>query len=115
MHNRYCKPLPGTPFHYYDARAAIDALCPGAYAALPYVARVYAENVLRRAVSDQWPAYLGQLIGRRCDTDIPWFPARIVCHDILGLTALVDLAGLRDAIAAQGGMPSRSTPRCRYN
>lgn len=110
MHNRYRKPLPGTPFHYYDARAAIDGLCPGAYAALPYVARVYAENVLRRAAPDQWPAYLGQLIGRRCDTDIPWFPARIVCHDILGLTALVDLAGLRDAIAAQGGDASQVNP-----
>jgi aconitase A len=33
------------------------------------------------------------------DLDFPWFPARVVCHDILGQTALVDLAGLRDAIA----------------
>ncbi len=43
------QPLPGTPFHYYDARAAIDALCPGAYAALPYVAsRVCRKRVAPR-------------------------------------------------------------------
>ncbi|HEX5278017.1 MAG TPA: Fe/S-dependent 2-methylisocitrate dehydratase AcnD, partial [Fluviicoccus sp.] len=40
----------------------------------------------------------------------PWFPARVVCHDILGQTALVDLAGLRDAIADQGGDPAKVNP-----
>ncbi|MRT32532.1 hypothetical protein FGX01_01185, partial [Xylella fastidiosa subsp. multiplex] len=77
--------LPGTPFHYCGARAAIDALCPGAYAALQYVARVYAENVLRRAAPEQWPADLGQLIGLRGDIDMPWGPARSGSHDNFGL------------------------------
>src|SRR5690606_17949147 len=40
----------------------------------------------------------------------PWYPARVVCHDILGQTALVDLAGLRDAIAEKGGDPSKVNP-----
>ncbi|MGL5390617.1 MAG: aconitate hydratase AcnA, partial [Shewanella sp.] len=40
----------------------------------------------------------------------PWYPARVVCHDILGQTALVDLAGLRDAIAAKGGDPAKVNP-----
>ncbi|MEC8226207.1 MAG: aconitate hydratase AcnA, partial [Pseudomonadota bacterium] len=44
------------------------------------------------------------------DLDFPWFPARVVCHDILGQTALVDLAGLRDAIAAKGGDPAKVNP-----
>ena len=60
------------------------------------------------------PAILGeslrQLIERRRERDFPWFPARVVCHDILGQTALVDLAGLRDAIAAQGGDPAKVNP-----
>ena len=43
-------------------------------------------------------ASLEQIIERKRDLDFPWFPARVVCHDILGQTALVDLAGLRDAI-----------------
>ena len=34
----------------------------------------------------------------------------MVCHDILGQTALVDLAGLRDAIADKGGDPSKVNP-----
>jgi aconitate hydratase len=37
----------------------------------------------------------------------------VVCHDILGQTALVDLAGLRDAIADKGGDPPQSTRWCR--
>jgi aconitase A len=53
---------------------------------------------------------LMQLIERKRERDFPWFPARVVCHDILGQTALVDLAGLRDAIADQGGDPSKVNP-----
>eukprot|EP00764_Aduncisulcus_paluster_P002991 gnl/Carplike_NY0171/1449_a1969_888.p1 GENE.gnl/Carplike_NY0171/1449_a1969_888~~gnl/Carplike_NY0171/1449_a1969_888.p1 ORF type:complete len:856 (-),score=113.83 gnl/Carplike_NY0171/1449_a1969_888:2295-4730(-) len=53
---------------------------------------------------------LSQLIERKRDLDFPWFPARVVCHDILGQTALVDLAGLRDAIAAKGGDPAKVNP-----
>ena len=50
---------------------------------------------------------LTQIALRKRERDFPWFPARVVCHDILGQTALVDLAGLRDAIADQGGDPQR--------
>ena len=53
---------------------------------------------------------LNQIIDRRQDLDFPWYPARVVCHDILGQTALVDLAGLRDAIADQGGDPAKVNP-----
>jgi len=51
-----------------------------------------------------------QIIERKRERDFPWFPARVVCHDILGQTALVDLAGLRDAIAEQGGDPAKVNP-----
>jgi aconitate hydratase len=54
--------------------------------------------------------YLRQLIERKREIDFPWFPVRVVCHDILGQTALVDLAGLRDAIADQGGDPAKVNP-----
>ncbi|MFA5591378.1 MAG: Fe/S-dependent 2-methylisocitrate dehydratase AcnD [Lysobacteraceae bacterium] len=104
------KPLPGTSLHWYDAREAVEALKPGAWATLPYTARVHAENIVRRAEPARINAYLEQLIERRRDLDFPWFPARVVCHDILGQTALVDLAGLRDAIADQGGDPAQVNP-----
>ncbi|MDQ1119762.1 MULTISPECIES: Fe/S-dependent 2-methylisocitrate dehydratase AcnD [Pseudoxanthomonas] len=110
MNTAYRTSLPGTALDYFDARAAVEALAPGAWAGLPYTARVHAENLVRCADPAQLPAYLGQLIERRRDLDFPWFPVRVVCHDILGQTALVDLAGLRDAIAEQGGDPAQVNP-----
>ncbi len=110
MNTEYRKPLPGTRLDYFDARAAVDAIRPGAYDTLPYTARVLAENLVRRCAPETLAASLGQLVERKRELDFPWFPARVVCHDILGQTALVDLAGLRDAIAAQGGDPSLVNP-----
>jgi len=110
MNTAHRKPLPGTTLDYFDARAAIDAIRPGAYDTLPYTSRVLAENLVRRCDPASLDASLRQLVERRRDRDFPWFPARVVCHDILGQTALVDLAGLRDAIAAQGGDPAKVNP-----
>jgi len=104
------KPLPGTSLQYFDVREAVDALQPGAWARLPYTARVHAENLVRRADPAQLAGYLRQLIERKREIDFPWFPVRVVCHDILGQTALVDLAGLRDAIAKEGGDPAAVNP-----
>jgi len=110
MNTAYRTPLPGTALDYVDARAAVEARRPGAWAGLPYTARVHAENLVRCADPTRLGDYLDQLIERRRDLDFPWFPARVVCHDILGQTALVDLAGLRDAIAEQGGDPAQVNP-----
>ena len=110
MNTAYRKPLPGTELDYFDARAAVDALVPGAYDKLPYTSRVLAENLVRRCEPALLDASLMQLIESKRDLDFPWFPARVVCHDILGQTALVDLAGLRDAIAARGGDPAMVNP-----
>ena len=110
MNTAYRKNLPGTSLDYFDARAAVDAIQPGAYAKLPYTARVHAENLVRKGEPDKINAYLGQLIERKRELDFPWFPVRVVCHDILGQTALVDLAGLRDAIADMGGDPAKVNP-----
>ena len=110
MNKSYRKPLPGTRLDYFDARAAVEAIAPGAYDGLPYTSRVLAENLVRRCEPSQLTDALKQLIERRRDLDFPWYPARVVCHDILGQTALVDLAGLRDAIADKGGDPSKVNP-----
>ncbi|RZA32668.1 MAG: Fe/S-dependent 2-methylisocitrate dehydratase AcnD [Lysobacteraceae bacterium] len=110
MNTQYRKTLPGTSLAYFDARDAVDAIAAGAYDSLPYSSRVLAENLVRRCDPATLEASLRQLIERRSDLDFPWFPARVVCHDILGQTALVDLAGLRDAIAEQGGDPAQVNP-----
>lgn len=106
----YRKPLPGCSLDYFDAREAVEAISPGAYARLPYTSRVLAEQLVRRCEPSALTDSLKQLIERRRDLDFPWYPARVVCHDILGQTALVDLAGLRDAIAEQGGNPANVNP-----
>ncbi|HWH73270.1 MAG TPA: Fe/S-dependent 2-methylisocitrate dehydratase AcnD [Methylibium sp.] len=110
MNQRYRKRLPGTALDYFDAREAVEALRPGAWDRLPYTSRVHAENLLRRCEPALLEDCLRQLVERRRDRDFPWYPARVVCHDILGQTALVDLAGLRDAIAAGGGDPAQVNP-----
>ena len=106
----YRKPLAGTQLDFYDTREAVEAIQPGAYDTLPYTSRVLAENLVRRCSPATLTDSLKQIIERKRDLDFPWFPARVVCHDILGQTALVDLAGLRDAIAAKGGDPSLVNP-----
>ena len=110
MNQNYRKPLPGTRLDYFDTRAAVEAISPGAYDRLPYTSRVLAENLVRRCDPATLTDSLKQLIERRRDLDFPWYPARVVCHDILGQTALVDLAGLRDAIAEKGGDPAKVNP-----
>ena len=110
MNNEFRKPLAGTSLEYFDARAAVNAIKPNAWDGLPYTARIHAENIVRKADPAIITDCLVQLIERRRDRDFPWFPARVVCHDILGQTALVDLAGLRDAIADQGGDPAKVNP-----
>lgn len=110
MNTDYRKHLPNTALDYFDAKAAVEAIKPGAYARMSYTARVHAENIVRRAEPSRRDDFLLQLIDNRRDLDFPWFPARVVCHDILGQTALVDLAGLRDAIADMGGDPAQVNP-----
>ncbi len=110
MTHPYRKPLPGTALQYFDARQAVEDIKPGAWAGLSYTARVHAENLVRRCDPAILTECLTQIIERKRDRDFPWFPARVVCHDILGQTALVDLAGLRDAIADQGGDPAKVNP-----
>ncbi|MFA0077812.1 Fe/S-dependent 2-methylisocitrate dehydratase AcnD [Vibrio artabrorum] len=108
--NKYRKVLPGTGLEYFDACEAIEAISPGAYKTLPYTSRVLAEQLIRNCDPVTLDRSLKQIIERKSDLDFPWYPARVVCHDILGQTALVDLAGLRDAIADQGGDPAKVNP-----
>ncbi|HHG3301536.1 TPA: Fe/S-dependent 2-methylisocitrate dehydratase AcnD [Vibrio parahaemolyticus] len=110
INTQFRKSLPGTQLDYFDAREAVNSISPGAYETLPYTSRVLAEQLVRRCDPSVLTGSLKQLIERKRDLDFPWYPARVVCHDILGQTALVDLAGLRDAIADQGGDPSKVNP-----
>ncbi|HEX4916563.1 MAG TPA: Fe/S-dependent 2-methylisocitrate dehydratase AcnD [Limnobacter sp.] len=110
MNTQFRKKLPGTQLDFYDTREAVEAIEPGSYDGLPYTSKILAEQLVRRCDPSTLTDSLKQLIYRKRDLDFPWYPARVVCHDILGQTALVDLAGLRDAIAKEGGDPSKINP-----
>lgn len=91
-------------------KAAVEAFRPGAYERMPLACRVFAENVLRRSSPEARAAALVQIVEQRSDADFPFYPARVVLQDILGGTALVDMAGLRDAVAEAGGDPRQVNP-----
>ncbi len=110
MNTAYRKSLPGTQLDFFDTQAAVNEIEAGAYEKLPYTSRILAEQLVRRCPPEDLTASLKQLIERKRDLDFPWYPARVVCHDILGQTALVDLAGLREAIAEVGGDPTKVNP-----
>lgn len=110
MNKKYRKSLPQTDLDYFDTKEAVNAIQAGAYEKLPYTSRVLAENIVRRCEPSAVTDSLKQIIERKRELDFPWYPARVVCHDILGQTALVDLAGLRDAIAEKGGDPAKVNP-----
>lgn len=70
--------------------------------------RILAENVLRGETDPE--AALKVICARSKEFDIPFRPARVVLQDLLGTPALVDLAGLRDAVAEKGGNPRLVNP-----
>ncbi|MBM7037081.1 Fe/S-dependent 2-methylisocitrate dehydratase AcnD [Vibrio ulleungensis] len=107
--NAFAKLLPSGAY-YIDVEAAVNSVQQGAYESLPYTSRILAEQLVRNCPEAEWKAGLAQIASGAQQQDFAWYPARVVCHDILGQTALVDLAGLRDAIADQGGDPARVNP-----
>ncbi|WP_024954686.1 Fe/S-dependent 2-methylisocitrate dehydratase AcnD [Sulfurospirillum arcachonense] len=108
--DKYLKKLEGFNTSYYDVKMAVEEIQKNSFEKLNYTSRVLAENLIRKCPEEDLKNSLIQLIEQRDDRDFPWFPSRVVTHDILGLTALVDLAGLREAIAAQGGDPEKVNP-----
>lgn len=97
----------GIEYRVSDIRGVVTDLG-GDYAKLPYSLRILAENVLRGEADPE--AALKVISARSKDFDIPFRPARVVLQDLLGTPALVDLAGLRDAVAEQGGNPRLVNP-----
>jgi aconitate hydratase len=81
----------------------------------PVTWTILMENLLRHAgrgvvrVEDV-ETLLGWRPGVRADAEIPFMPARVILQDFTGVPAVVDLASMRDAMAALGGDPARVNP-----
>jgi len=82
---------------------------------LPYSIRILLENVLRnqdghRVTARQLEALVGWGSPESFRTAMELTPTRAFLHDTNGVPALVDLAAMRDAMAALGGDPTTVNP-----
>jgi len=107
---KYLKYLDNFNIKYYNIKSAIEDVKPNSFEKMNYTSRILAENLIRKCPSEDLKESLIQIIEKRADKDFPWYPSRVVCHDILGLTAFVDLAGLREAVAKKGVNPQKINP-----
>ncbi len=84
-------------------------------ARLPYSLKVLLENLLRTegngAVTAEDIVALASWDAKaQPSQEIAFSPARVVMQDFTGVPAIVDLAAMRDAMAALGGDPSQINP-----
>jgi aconitate hydratase len=82
---------------------------------LPYAMRILLENLLRREDGDVVPAADIEAVARwdpaaQPSVEIAFMPARVLLQDFTGVPAIVDLAAMRDAMAAMGGDPEKINP-----
>jgi aconitate hydratase len=82
---------------------------------LPYSLRILLENLLRRedgviVTRDDIESLARWRPGITSEREIAFAPARVLLQDFTGVPAVVDLAAMRDAMAALGGDPRRINP-----
>ncbi|MFL1999178.1 aconitate hydratase AcnA [Microbacterium sp. A1-JK] len=85
------------------------------YEKLPFSLKVLLENLLRtedgaNVTKEQIEALGSWDAAAEPDTEIQFSPARVVMQDFTGVPCIVDLATMREAMAALGGDPSRINP-----
>jgi len=99
----------GRRYRIVDLRAAAGADLDR----LPHIHRILLENVLRNAGEDApraAAAILAWLGTGSSGEEIPFLPGRVLMHDTTCGPALVDIAGMRSALAEAGGDPRRLNP-----
>ena len=109
----------GKEFEYFSFKAAEDAGL-GDISKLPHTLKVLLENLLRyedgRTVTvDDIKAMVGWLKEKKSTQEIAYRPARVLMQDFTGVPAVVDLAAMRDAMAAMGGDPDKINPLSTCN
>ena len=86
----------------------------GKVSRLPFSTRILLENLLRhedgRRVTADDIDYVARGVGGPDRKEISFMPARVLLQDFTGVPAVVDLAAMRDALAAMGADPARANP-----
>lgn len=101
-------------YDYHSLRALEEMGLQGSER-LPVTLRILLENLLRRVDSGSVSradidAMLAWVKTRSSTHEISFMPARVLMQDFTGVPAVVDLAAMRDAVAARGGNPARVNP-----
>jgi aconitate hydratase len=103
-----------TSYGIYDINR-LEETGVGPVSRLPYSIKILVENLLRK--------FDGKIVQKQdlknitnwqkhydAPVEIPFHPARVLMQDFTGVPAVVDLAAMRDAMAAQGGDPKKINP-----
>jgi aconitate hydratase len=81
---------------------------------LPFSTKILLENLLRyedgRRVSAADVDYVARGVAGPNGKEISFMPARVLLQDFTGVPAVVDLAAMRDALAAMGADPGKANP-----
>src|SRR6201992_2446993 len=82
---------------------------------LPFSLKILLENLLRtedgaNVTADHVRALAGWDPKAEPDTEIQFSPARVIMQDLTGVPAVVDLAAMREGMAALGGDATKITP-----
>jgi aconitate hydratase len=102
-------------YHYFSLKAAEKNGLAG-ISALPYSMKALLENLLRhedgRTVTKEDIQGVAEWINNKGEKEkeIAFRPARVLMQDFTGVPAVVDLAAMRDGIAALGGDPEQINP-----
>jgi aconitate hydratase len=85
------------------------------YEKLPFSLKILLENLLRtedgaNVTAEQITALGSWVPSAEPDTEIQFTPARVVMQDFTGVPCIVDLATMREAVAALGGDPKKINP-----
>ncbi len=105
----------GERSYKYARLAALQDAGIADLARMPFSIKILLENLLRfedgRSVRKEDVEALARWSPqRRGDREIAYRPARVLLQDFTGVPAVVDLAAMRDAMAAMGGEPKAINP-----
>lgn len=104
----------GKQYHYHSL-SALDRDKYKGLEKLPVTLRILLENLLRRldgvtVTTDDIEQLVAWTDTQSSDHEITFMPARVLMQDFTGVPAIVDLAAMRDAVAARGGDPAVVNP-----
>jgi aconitate hydratase len=103
----------GTAEYDYFRLSALEEQGHCAISRLPFSIRILLENLLRNEDGKRVTATDVALVARGEGAgikEISFMPARVLLQDFTGVPCVVDLAAMRDALAAMGADPTKANP-----